>query len=156
MSRLRERPYFGLALRVRERPQFCRNTTRDRGGLAARLEAREVRTVAPRNRSAQTNTRLQRRVMDDVDRALVVGCALPEPGEVPEITARGKQRRYARHLRDLVGVLQPFERLDHQDEHDVVVDGVAVSSRTVAPHAGVERVPAADTATAERPAGSSV
>ena len=76
---------------------------------------------------------LQRRVVDDVDGALVVGRALAVPREVAEVAAGGEERRHARHLGDGVGVLQPLERLDHQDEHDVVVDRSGGSRRARRP-----------------------
>ena len=133
-----KRTHVGLALGIRQRSKLRGHATRDRRGLTPGLEAGEVGTIAPRNRATQTDARPERRVVDDVDGALVVGRALPEPGEVAEVAACRKQRRDTRHLRDLVGVLQTFERFDHQDEDDVVVDGVAIAAGHAAPHPTVE------------------
>ena len=93
---------------------------------------------------------LSRRVVDDVDRALVVRRALTEAGEVAEIAAGGEYRVDAGHLRDLVRILQSVEGLDHLDQHDVVVDRVAIAAWHVAPHSRIERLPAAVAAAAER------
>src|SRR3954471_9906836 len=76
---------FRHRLRVGERPEFRADAAGDRRGFAAVLEAREIRAIAPRERSAEANTRLHGRVMDDVDGALVVGRALPIPRKVSEI-----------------------------------------------------------------------
>ena len=75
-------------------------------------------------------------VMDDVDRALVVGRSLLEAREVAEIAAGREDRRHAGNLRDRVSVLQALEGLDHQNQHDVVVDRLAVAARHAAPHVG--------------------
>src|SRR5688572_3047385 len=122
---LRKRPYLGLSLRIRKVPKFRRHTAANRGRLAASLETREVRAIAPRERPAQANARLDRRVVHDVDRALVVRRALAIAGEVAEVAARRKARADAGHLRNLLGVLQTVERFDHQDQDDVVVGGIA-------------------------------
>ena len=118
--------------------------------LAAGLEAGEVRPVLPRQRSAQLLAGLDRGVMDDVDLPLVVGIALLVAGEIAEIAAGREDRMHARHLGDLVGVLESLQRLDHQDQHDIVVDGVAVAAGDIAPHVGIERVAATEAALAER------
>ena len=88
--------------------------------------------------------------MDDVDLPLVVGIALLVAGEIAEIAAGREDRMHARHLGDLVGVLQSLQRFDHQDQHDIVVDGVAIAAGNIAPHVGIERVAAAEAALAER------
>ena len=88
--------------------------------------------------------------MDDVDRALVVGIALAETGEVAQVAAGREHGADARHLRDRLGVLQPFERLDHENEDEVVVDGLPVAARHAAPHGAVKRLTAAVAALAER------
>src|SRR5262249_57328454 len=97
----------------RQRTELGGHAARDGGQLAGGLEAGEVRPIAPRERAAQPHTRLDRRVMDDVDRALVVGRALLKARKVAEVAACGEDRRDAGYLRDLVGVLEPLERLDH-------------------------------------------
>src|SRR5688572_18342767 len=87
--------HFRLGLGVRERSQLRRNPARDRGQLAPRLETREVGPVAPGERTAEPHARFDRRVVDDVDRALVVGRALLKPRKVAEVPACGKERRDA-------------------------------------------------------------
>src|SRR5262249_43533989 len=105
----RERTDLRLALRIRQVAELGAHAAGDCGRLASGLEAGEVRPIAPRERTAQPDTGLDRGVVHDVDRALVVGRALAESREVAEVAARGEHRRDARHFRDLVGVLQPFE-----------------------------------------------
>src|SRR5262245_31240451 len=83
----RERPGLGLGWRVGQRAELRGHAARDRGGLAAGLEAGEVRAVAPGERAAQPDAGLERGVVHDVDRPLVVGRALTEAGEVAEIAA---------------------------------------------------------------------
>ncbi len=88
--------------------------------------------------------------MDDVDLALIVRVALLVAGEIPEVAARCKDRVDALDLRDFVGVFQAFERFDHQNENDVVVDRIAITARDAAPHVRIESIPAAEAALAER------
>src|SRR5207244_139680 len=57
--------------------------------------------------------------------------------------------RHARDLRDRVGVLETFKSLDHQNQNDIVVDGVAIAARNSAPHSGLECLPAAVAASSE-------
>src|SRR5438445_2049989 len=140
---------LGLALRVGERSKLGRDAARDCGGFAASLEAGEVRPIAPRERTAQPHLRLDRRVVDDVDRALVVGRALAVAREVAEIAARREHGGDAGNFRNLVGVLEALQRLDHFDEHDVLVDRVAIAAGHAAPHPAVERLAAAVAAPAE-------
>ena len=52
----------------------------------------------------------------------------------------GEHRGDARNLGDPAGVLQALQHFDHENEYDVVVDPVSVSSRYAHPHAGVEGV----------------
>src|SRR5262249_33984499 len=81
---------------------------------------------------------------------LVVWSPLPEPAKVPEVAARRENSTDAGHFRDLIGVFQTFECFDHQDQHDVVVDSVAVTAWYAAPHAGVEGLATAVTAAPKR------
>src|SRR5262249_18455023 len=89
-------------------------------------------------------------VMHDVDLAFVVRVALPITSEIPKIAAGGKNRVHPRHLGDLVGVLEAFECLDHQDQNHVIVDGVAIAARHASPYILIESRSAAETALAER------
>src|ERR1700730_6973487 len=72
----RKRPHLGLGLGIGEGAELRRNAAGDRRRFAAGLEAGEVRPVTPRDGTAQPNAGLDRGVMDDIDRALVVGGAL--------------------------------------------------------------------------------
>ena len=60
-------------------PGTSRDAAGNRGGFAAPLKAREVRTVPPRERTTQPDARLDRRVVDDVDGTFVIGRALSIP-----------------------------------------------------------------------------
>src|SRR5688572_15897759 len=80
-----ERPDVGLRLGIREGTEFGGDTAGDRRRLTAGLEAGEVRPIAPRERTAQPFARLDRGVMDDVDRALVVRRSLSIPRKVAQI-----------------------------------------------------------------------
>ena len=53
-------------------------------------------------------------VVHDVDLTLVVGIALLIASEVSEIAAHREDRVDARHLDDLVGVLESFQRLNNR------------------------------------------
>src|SRR5262245_32892760 len=64
---------FRLALRVRQRAELGRYTAGNGSRLAAGLETCEVWTVAPRKGPAQFYACLDRGVMNDVDRPLIVG-----------------------------------------------------------------------------------
>ena len=94
MSALVSAPAAARTARLRAGPaywpsaEFRRHASSNRRRFAARLEAGEVRAIAPRERPAQPNAGFDRRIMHDVDRALVVGRALPETREVAEIAAR--------------------------------------------------------------------
>src|SRR5919106_3851290 len=145
-----KRSDFWLALRIRQRTKFRGGSARDRCGFVACLEAGEVGPVAPGQRTTQSHARLHRGVVNDVDRALVIGGSLLEARKVPEVAAGGEDRRDTRNLCDLVGVLQAFERLNHEDQHDVGVDRVAVPSGNATPHRDVERLATALTAPPER------
>src|SRR5688572_23511756 len=94
--------YFGPGLGICKRPEFRSNTAGDRGRLAGGLEAAEVGPVAPGEGTAQPHARLHGRVVDDIDRALVVGRARSEAREVAEVSARRKERGHAWDLGDLV------------------------------------------------------
>src|SRR6266481_3416671 len=146
----RERPYFGLCLRVRELAEFDLHTSRDGGHFVTGLEAGEIRPVLPRPWATELHAGLDGGVVHDVDLALVVRIALLVAGEIPEIAARGKDRVHPRNLGDLVGILEAFQRLDHQDQHYVVVDGVPVAAGHVTPHVRIEGKPAAETALTQR------
>src|SRR5262249_9676841 len=78
-ARRRERSDLRLGLRVRQRAKLRGHTAGNCCDLATGLEACEVRSIAPRQRSTQTDARLDRAVVHDIDRAFVVGRALPEP-----------------------------------------------------------------------------
>src|SRR5262249_16219795 len=62
----------------------------------------------------------------------------------------GKNGADAWNLGDGVGVLQAFQRFNHQDQNDVVVDRVAVAARHAAPHVLVEGLAATVASPAER------
>src|SRR6266436_7947829 len=121
----RKRAYFGLCLRVCELAEFDLHASRDGGHFVTGLEAGEIRPVPPRPGATEFYAGLDGGVMHDVDLALVVRITLLVASEIPEIAARGKNRVHPWNLGDLVGVLEAFQRLDHQDEDNVVVDGVA-------------------------------
>src|SRR5262245_12630122 len=73
-----KRASFRFGLCIGERSEFGGDAACNRGHLASGLEAGEVRSIAPRDRSAEADTGLEGRVVHDVDRALVVGRSLPE------------------------------------------------------------------------------
>ena len=62
----------------------------DRRKLAARLETGEIRAIAPRQRTAQSDAGLDGGVVDDVDRPLVVRRSLRVAGEVAESVLAAK------------------------------------------------------------------
>src|SRR5215472_4366033 len=146
----RERPYFGSRLRVRELAQLDLHASCNGGHLIASLKAGEIRPVLPRPGTAQSHARLDGGVMDNVDLPFVIRIALLVATKIPEIAARSKNRVYARNLGDLVGVLQSFKGFDHQDQHHIVIDGVAVAARHIPPHIRIESSPAAETALTQR------
>src|SRR6476660_1307962 len=67
---------FRLALRIGERSEFGCHRARDRGAVAPRLEACEIRTIAPCQRPAKALACADRRVVQDVDQTFVVGTSL--------------------------------------------------------------------------------
>jgi hypothetical protein len=69
-------PNFGLALGIPQWTEFCRYASGNGGRLASCLKAAEVRPIAPRKWTAQSDVRLDRSIMNNIDRALIVGCAL--------------------------------------------------------------------------------
>src|SRR3954470_11901666 len=76
--------------------------------------------------------------MDDIDRSLVIRASLSVTGEVSEITARSKDGSHSGHLGNRIGILESLEGLNHEDQHNIVVDGIAVAARDVSPHCRVE------------------
>ncbi len=102
----REGADFGFALRVGELTQFGADAAPDGGAFVPGLETGEVRAVLPRERAAELLARLDRRVMDDVDGAFVVGIALLVAGEIAEVAARGEDGGDAGNGGDGFGVLQ--------------------------------------------------
>src|SRR5438132_9143090 len=77
-----KRSDFGFPLRIGQIAEFNSRSARDLGHLVARLEAGEVRPFPPSERAAELLAGLDRGVMDDVDRALVVRITLPVTGEI--------------------------------------------------------------------------
>src|SRR5262245_1671996 len=71
----RQRPDFGLGLCIVQIAQLGAGAARDLRRLVSRLEAREVRPVAPSEWAAQLLACLDCRIVHDVDRALVVRLA---------------------------------------------------------------------------------
>src|SRR5262245_3801726 len=80
--------------------------------------------------------------MHDVDGALIIRLALTKTREVTEITTGRENGSDAGYLCNSVGILQPFKRFDHQNQHDIVIDRVSVAARNVSPHGCVEGLPA--------------
>src|SRR5262245_21216488 len=142
--------YFGLRLRIGKRTEFGGHATRDCGHLASGLEACEIRPISPGQRPAQPHTCFKSSVVNDVNRPLVVGCALPVAAKIAEISAGREDCCHSGNLCDLIGVLQSLERFDHQDQHNVVVDRVAISAGYVTPHCCLKGLAAAVTASAKR------
>ena len=66
-------------------------------------------------------------VVHDIDGALVIRIALFETGEIADVTTGGEDGGNTRHLGDFIGVFQTLQRFDHQNQHQVIVDGVAQS-----------------------------
>ena len=91
----RERPDFGLPLRIGQGTELGCHAAGDRRCFTARLETGEIRPVAPGNRAAETHASLDGRVVHDVDHTLIVWRTLPEPREVAEVAARGEKCRHA-------------------------------------------------------------
>src|SRR6185312_6514188 len=141
---------LGLALCVLQISKLSRDTARDGSSLARILEAREVGTIAPRERTTEALPGRQRGVVDNVDEALVVGRALAIAREIAEVSAGGEDRIHARNCCDLPRVLRALDSLDHLDQHDVLVDRVAIAAGHAAPHIRIERLSAAVAALAER------
>src|SRR5687767_1826247 len=75
-----KRADFRLSLCVVEVAELGPCAARDLRHLVAGLEAREIRTVPPGKRTAQLHPGLDRGVVDDVDRALIVRRARREAG----------------------------------------------------------------------------
>ena len=73
------------------------------------------------------------RLGDLGDQRLVLRVALAVAGEVAEVAAGREQPRHARELRDLARCFHALERLDHQEQHDVVVPGLPVAARHLVP-----------------------
>src|SRR5262249_49062768 len=142
--------YFRLRLRISKRAEFGRHATRDCGHLASGLEAGEIRTITPRQRPAQPHACFESSVVNDVNRPLVVRCALPVAAKIAEISAGGEDCRHPGNLCDSIGVLQALERFDHQDQYDVVVDRVAISAGYITPHCSLKSLAAAVTAPTKR------
>src|SRR4029453_2168943 len=134
---------FNLSLRIGQRPELGGNASRDRRRFAGRLEAGEVRTIPPREGTAQPHAGFERRVVDDIDRALVVWRALAIAGEIAKISTRREHGRNAGHFGDLIRVLEAFERFDHQNQDDVVVDGLTVATWDPSPHRRVRALSSA-------------
>ena len=127
-----ERADLRLELCVCERTQFRSNAARDCRGFAARLEAGEIRAIPPGEWSAQSHAGSDGGVVDDVDRPLVIRRALAVSGKVSEISACREYCRDAGHFRNGICVFQSFKSFDHQDQHDIVVDRVAITARYIA------------------------
>src|SRR5688572_8155276 len=100
----------------------CRlDTEPNEVALRRRLEEREVLAVAPRERPAESPLGAQRRVVNRRDHRLVIGLALAKAREAAQVRARGEYDVDAGHAGDLVGDRDAGRRLDHRDDHDVVV-----------------------------------
>ena len=65
--------------------------------------------------------------MHDVDLALIVRIARLVAGVIAQIAGRGEDGVNARKRRDLVGIRQARQRLDHHRQDKVVIDGVAIA-----------------------------
>src|SRR5690606_35915691 len=115
-----------IQLRLRAAP--------DRRRLGAGLEAVEAVAIAPAQRAAQSDAGLHGGVMDLGDQHLVFRVALAIAREIAEIAARREDGADPGDLRDLARVLHAFQRLDHDDQDDVVVEGRAITSGHVAPN----------------------
>src|SRR5215470_15426947 len=86
----RIRADFGFPLCILEVAQLRSHTSINGGHLRSGLKTCEVGPIAPGERPAEPDTRLERGVVDDVDGAFVVGVALPESREVPQVAAGGE------------------------------------------------------------------
>ena len=88
--------------------------------------------------------------MDDVDRSFVIGRALGVAGEVSKISACSENRSHSGDLCNGVSVLQAFKSFNHQDQHDIVINSVAITARNIAPHCGIECLAASIAAFSQR------
>ena len=79
--------------------------------------------------------------MHGVDQPLIVGRALPVPREVTQITACREYRGYAPDRGDFARVLHAVDRLDHLDQHNVVIDRVSIPAGNAAPYLRIEGLP---------------
>src|SRR5207244_6142397 len=95
--------------RVGERTKFSGHATGNRCRFAAGLEAGEVRTIAPGERSTQSDAGLDRGIMNNVDRAFVIRSALPVAAKISKISAGSEAGCDAGNFRDRVRVLEPFK-----------------------------------------------
>src|SRR5438552_14579179 len=86
-----------FAGRVPQLAELDAHTRRNGTGLLLSLEAREVRPLAPRERSAQALPRVDRGVVHRVDQTLVVGRALCVTREVAEVAGGREDRGHARN-----------------------------------------------------------
>src|SRR5262249_58960647 len=68
----RKRSDFGFTLRVRQRAELRPDSRCDGRRFAARLETCEIGAIAPRERPAQAHAGFYRRIVNDIDGALVV------------------------------------------------------------------------------------
>src|SRR5450631_2205557 len=143
------RPDFGFGLRVLEGSKFVCDAAVDDRCLAAILEASEVRPAEPGEGATETLASFECGVVDDVDEALIVGRAFSVAGEISQVAAGGKDRGDAGNGCDLWCVLHSIDRLDHLDEHHVLVDGVAIAAGNAAPHFGFEGLATSETALAK-------
>src|ERR1700733_3447703 len=130
--------HFGLALRVLQRTQFGRNAARNGRRLTAVLETAEIGPVAPSERTAQPLARANRRVMHDIDQPLIIRCSLLVAREIAQISAGREDRGDAWNRSDFARVPGAIQGLDHFYQHNIVVDGVAIPARNIAPHLGIE------------------
>src|ERR1700733_15602343 len=141
---------FGFALCVLQRSQFGGNAAGNGCRLTRILEAGEIRAVAPCKRPAQPLSRTNRRVVYYVDQPFVVGCALLIAREIAQISAGCKDRGHTRNGGDFACRHRAVERLDHLDEHNVVIDGIAIPTRDIPPHRRIKSLSATQAAFSER------
>src|SRR5262249_38247607 len=144
------RTYFGFRLSISQRSELGAYTTADSRRLATSLEASEIRAVPPREGTAQPFAPLQRGIVDYIDQALIVRRALRVSGEVSQVAAGCENRGHTGNPGDFVGVLDTFQRFDHDNQHDVVIDSGAITAWYVAPHRRVKGLAATLAALAER------
>src|SRR4029077_2219080 len=111
------------------------------GRLTSVLKASEVWPVTPGEWTTEPLARHEGRVVHSVDQPLIVGRTLPVPREVTQITAGREYRGYAPNRGDFARVLHAVDRLDHLDQHNVVVDRVAIPAGDAAPYLRIEGLP---------------